>query len=90
MKVAVFSTKSYDRSFLDAANDGRHDLSYFEAQLTTDTVPLAAGHEAVCAFVNDDLDAPVLQALAEKGVRLIARRTAPTTACGRATSRWRG
>jgi D-lactate dehydrogenase len=76
MNVAVFSTKNYDRTFLAAANDGRHELSYFEAQLTVDTVPLAEGHDAVCAFVNDDLDAPVLEALAETGVRLIALRSA--------------
>ncbi len=76
MNVAVFSTKSYDRSFLDAANDGRHNLSYFEAPLTADTVPLAEGHDAVCAFVNDDLDAPVLKTLTDMGIRLVALRSA--------------
>lgn len=76
MKVAVFSTKAYDRSFLGTANEGRHDLSYFEAQLTEDTVPLAEGHDAVCDFVNDDLDAPVLETLAETGIELIALRSA--------------
>jgi hypothetical protein len=28
MRVAVFSSKSYDRQFLDAQNAGRHQLMY--------------------------------------------------------------
>src|SRR3546814_5776586 len=46
MKVAVFSTKSYDRLFLDAANEadgGRHQLHYLAAGLTEQTAPLANG-----------------------------------------------
>src|SRR3546814_12544321 len=53
MKVAVFSTKSYDRLFLDAANEadgGRHQLHYLAAGLTEQTAPLANGAGAVCAF----------------------------------------
>ncbi len=30
MKVAVFSTKAYDREFLEAANSGQHELRFFE------------------------------------------------------------
>lgn len=78
MKVAVFSTKPYDRHFLDAANaDGRHRLVWFDARLSTATAPLAAGAGAVCAFVNDDLGRPVLESLAtDHGVRLVALRSA--------------
>jgi D-lactate dehydrogenase len=76
MDVAVFSTKPYDRSFLDAANAGRHDLTYFEPRLTPETVALADGYDAVCAFVNDRLNADVLDALADEGIRLIALRSA--------------
>ncbi|RAI45614.1 2-hydroxyacid dehydrogenase [Rhodoplanes roseus] len=77
MKIAVFSTKPYDRQFLDAANrDGRHRLVWFEARLSLETAPLAAGAGVVCAFVNDQLDRPVLELLAELGVRLIALRSA--------------
>jgi len=76
MDVAVFSTKSYDRSFLDAANAGRHDLSYFEPRLTPDTVSLADGYDAVCVFVNDRLTADVLRSLSAGGTRLIALRSA--------------
>jgi len=76
MDVSVFSTKSYDRSFLTAANDGRHALTFFEARLTPDTVALAEGSGAVCAFVNDRLNASVLEALAAGGTRLVALRSA--------------
>ncbi|MBD3274727.1 MAG: 2-hydroxyacid dehydrogenase, partial [Candidatus Marinimicrobia bacterium] len=58
MKIAVFSTKPYDKEFLIQANKGHeHDLHFLEPRLTRETVPLAEGHEAVCAFVNDHLDA---------------------------------
>ncbi len=76
MKIAVFSSKRYDRASLDAANAGRHQLSYFDPHLDAATAPLARGHDAVCAFVNDRLEAPVLEALAADGIRLIALRCA--------------
>lgn len=77
MRVAVFSTKPYDRTFLDGANgDGRHDLRYLDVHLTADTAPLAGEAEAVCAFVNDTLDRPALERLAAGGTRLIALRCA--------------
>ena len=76
MKVAVFSTKSYDREQLEPANAGRHHIVYFEPHLTTLTAPLAQGFDAVCCFVNDTLDADTVAALAEQKVRLIAMRCA--------------
>lgn len=77
MKVAVFSTKPYDRLFLEAKNSGfNHDLLFYEPRLTLETSVLASGAAAVCCFVNDQLDAAVLTALAQQGVRLIALRCA--------------
>lgn len=77
MKVAVFSTKSYDQRYLEAANrDHGHELTFFEPRLLEPTAALAAGHDAVCAFVNDRLDAAVLRALHAQGVRLVALRSA--------------
>lgn len=77
MKTAVFSTKPYDRRFLEAANPGHgHELAFFEPRLTLETAPLAAEHEAVCVFVNDRLDRSVLQRLAEGSTRVIALRSA--------------
>ena len=77
MKVAVFSTKSYDKQFLEAANtDYGHELVFFEPRLTCDTAILASGMPAVCAFVNDQLDEKTLKVLGFAGTRLIALRAA--------------
>ncbi len=77
MKVAVFSTKPYDQEFLAAANATvGHALTFYEPRLTAQTRSLAEGHEAVCAFVNDQIDAQVLLGLAGQGVRLVAMRCA--------------
>jgi D-lactate dehydrogenase len=77
MRVAVFSTKPYDRRYLEAANERHgHDLVFFETRLTYATAPLAEMCPAVCAFVNDDLSARVLNRLEEQGTCLIALRSA--------------
>ncbi|HUE82459.1 MAG TPA: 2-hydroxyacid dehydrogenase [Pyrinomonadaceae bacterium] len=77
MRVAVFSTKTYDRTFLDAANlVSGHHLTFFEPRLTLETAPLAARFPAVCVFVNDQLTAEVIVALAKTGTQLIALRCA--------------
>jgi D-lactate dehydrogenase len=73
MKVAVFSTKPYDREFLTAANTG-HQLHFLEPHLDGETVVLGAGFGSVCVFVNDSVDAPVLTRLAAGGTRLVALR----------------
>ena len=77
MRVAVFSSKAYDRLFLDQANEApRHELVYFEPPLTAETAALAAGFRGVCAFVNDRLDQEVLRQLHNSGTELIALRCA--------------
>jgi D-lactate dehydrogenase len=76
MRVAVFSAKRYDRTFLTRANDSGHRLDFLEARLSPETAPLAEGSDAVCPFVNDDLRAATIAQLAEAGVRLIALRSA--------------
>ncbi|WP_372373518.1 2-hydroxyacid dehydrogenase [Vreelandella venusta] len=77
MRVAVFSAKPYDETFLTRANaSNRHELSFFDARLTVDTAPLAKGFEVVCAFVNDHLYADVLEQLHTSGIRLVALRSA--------------
>jgi len=77
LRVAVFSTKPYDRQFLEAANERyRHELVYFEPSLDDHTAPLASGFEAVCAFVHDHVGRPVLEQFAAGGTGLIALRSA--------------
>ena len=77
MRLAVFSTRAYDRQFLSQANAGRrHTLVFLESRLDADTVATASGCQAVCAFVNDRLDAAVLRGLHGLGVRLVVLRSA--------------
>jgi D-lactate dehydrogenase len=76
MRVAFFSTKPFDRASFEDANAAGHEIVFLEPRLTAETAPLAAGYEAVCAFVNDRLDAEVLRLLAAGGTRLIALRSA--------------
>lgn len=77
MRVAIFNTKAYDRRFLNAANAGAgHDLHFLEPRLEPATASLAGGHDAVCVFVNDVVDAGVLETLATGGTRIIALRCA--------------
>ncbi|WP_089094046.1 2-hydroxyacid dehydrogenase [Nodularia sp. NIES-3585] len=77
MKIAVFSTKAYDRQFLEAANSlHQHELVFFEPRLSRNTAILAAGFPSVCVFVHDLVDAPTLEILASGGTRLIALRCA--------------
>lgn len=76
MRIAVFGTQPYDRRYLTAANADGHELVFLEPRLDAQTASLAAGCQAVCAFVNDRLDAEVLEALTGLGIRIIALRCA--------------
>ncbi|MEG0883234.1 MAG: 2-hydroxyacid dehydrogenase, partial [Janthinobacterium sp.] len=81
MKIAFFASQPYDRRFFDEALPSQPDaadieLVYHSASLSQETVVLAQGVQAVCVFVNDVLDAPVLEALHGYGVRAILLRCA--------------
>ena len=77
MRVTVFSAKSYDRRFFTEANEACvHEFVFMDTRLSAATAVLARGADAVCAFVNDVLDAPALSLLADGGVRLVAMRCA--------------
>jgi D-lactate dehydrogenase len=73
--AAVFDTKPYDREPLQRASaDSSIKWHFLEFRLTRETAPLANGAQAVCVFVNDQLDRPCLEALAGQGVKLVALR----------------
>src|ERR1035437_2706891 len=76
MKTAVFSTKVYDKDYMEKANAGRHELVFFESTLRPSTVRLAEGFDSVCAFVNDNLSKEVIEGLAKLGIKLIVLRCA--------------
>ncbi|TVR52085.1 MAG: 2-hydroxyacid dehydrogenase [Gemmatimonadales bacterium] len=77
MRIALFSTKPYDRTSFEEANEEHgHELHFFEPRLTPDTVQLARGFEGVCVFVNDQVDGEVVHALADGGTRILLLRSA--------------
>ena len=77
MRTLLYSSQTYDRdSFLSADVPADIELHFQPARLTLDTVALADQYPVVCAFINDDLSAPVLERLAAGGTKLIALRSA--------------
>lgn len=77
MKIAFFDTKPYDKPSFDkfGAEKGIK-FKYFETKLNEDTAELAHGFDGVCVFVNDTVNAAVIDRLAEMGVKLVALRCA--------------
>ena len=77
MKLAFFDTKSYDIPGFDRYGiPAGMEIKYFEPNLNRDTVTLAAGFDAVCVFVNDTVDAVVVDKLHQLGVKAIVLRCA--------------
>ncbi len=75
--VAFFSSKSYDiESFSSVAAPDKLSMQFHDFRLTETTAKVAHGCRVVCAFVNDDLSASVLETLYKGGTRLIAMRCA--------------
>lgn len=77
MKIAVYSTKHYDQKYFEQVNKQYgFDLVFYDFLLSESTAKTAVDCDAVCLFVNDDGSRPVLEELAELGVKFIALRCA--------------
>ncbi len=76
MKLAFFDTKPYDIPSFEEHKPQGMSIKFFETKLNEDTVNLAKGFDAVCAFVNDRIDAAVIDRLQEMGIRVLALRCA--------------
>lgn len=77
MKVAFFDTKPYDKKSFDRyASEYGVKIKYFETKLNEDTADLANGFDAVCVFVNDTVNARVIDRLSEMGVKVVLLRCA--------------
>lgn len=76
-QIAFFDTKPYDIAAFDNASEGSDiHFKYYETKLNEDTVGLASGCDGVCAFVNDTINAKVIDKLYDMGINLIALRCA--------------
>lgn len=77
MKIAFFDAKSYDMPSFDKYGAAHgFEIKYFETKLNEDTVELASGYDAVCVFVNDTVNAAVIDRLCELGISIVALRCA--------------
>jgi len=78
ISTAFYDAKPFDREFFDAANANGFgfEIRYFENRLKVETLALANGCNAVCAFVNDTLSADVIERLTAQGIQLVALRCA--------------
>jgi len=76
IRIGFFDAKPYDRCWFERLRGDDIEISYFEGRLRPATVRVAQGFDAVCVFVNDEIDAAVVEALDGYGVRLIALRCA--------------
>ena len=77
MKIAFFDAKPYDKpSFQQYGERHQIQFKFFEAKLNEDTVELARGYDGVCVFVNDTVNAPVIDRLCEMGIKVVALRCA--------------
>ncbi|MCT4703925.1 2-hydroxyacid dehydrogenase [Enterobacteriaceae bacterium H20N1] len=77
MKLAVYSTKQYDKKYLENVNqEYGFEPEFYDFLLTEKTAKTAHGCDGVCIFVNDDGSRPVLEELKKQGVKFIALRCA--------------
>lgn len=74
-KIAFFDAKPYDREWFDKINT-KFEIRYFEGRLRPESAKLAEGCRAVCAFVNDEINAKTIAALIELKVEVILMRCA--------------
>jgi D-lactate dehydrogenase len=77
MNIAFFDTKPYDKIWFDSlAKEYGYRIKYYDHKLTMDTAVLAGGHDVVCVFANDTVNAEVIEILHKHSVKLIALRCA--------------
>lgn len=77
INVAFYDVKPYDLEYFNLINDKfKFSIKYIEGRLNINTAILADGCNAVCAFVNDDVSADVIDRLSGIGIKLIAMRCA--------------
>lgn len=78
MKILFYDTKKYDKDSFDKIMPEYQEIEieYVESDLRLQTAQYAKGYDAVCAFVNSDISTPVVDALADNGVKLILLRCA--------------
>ena len=65
MKIAFFDTKKYDINSFEKYSSHKIEFKFFETRLNEDTASLCRGYDVACVFVNDDVNARVIDHLCE-------------------------
>lgn len=77
MKIAVYNARNYDKRYFDRFNRKfGHELLYIDTHLDRDTLVLAGDAPAICIFVNDPVQEPLLESMRDRGVKMLALRSA--------------
>ncbi|MBQ8188930.1 MAG: 2-hydroxyacid dehydrogenase [Lachnospiraceae bacterium] len=77
MKIAFYATKPYDRIWFEPlARKYGFSVHFIELPCNGDTIILAKGYDAICVFVNDKVDAKMIDALYDMKVKAILLRSA--------------
>lgn len=77
MRIIFYNTKPYDKIWFEPlAKEMGYTIKFRSVRLDEDSVGLAKGYDAVCAFVNDDMGADVINELIELNVKAILLRCA--------------
>lgn len=77
MNIAFFSAKQYDKESFEPISKAMNiNITYFEEKLTHETALFAKGYEAICSFVNDNLNADTINVLKNIGIKAVLLRCA--------------
>ena len=76
MKVAFFDTHKFEQNLFQQINAGKHEFTFFQTQLSPLTSDLTKGFDAICCFVNDNVDRSAIEKMRSFGIQLIAVRAA--------------
>lgn len=75
MKVLVYSSKDFEIPYLEDANKRKHDISFINAALSSETAMKAVGYHAISVFSSDNVSNIVLEKLKGFGVKYITLRS---------------
>ena len=77
MKIVFYGTKPYDKTWFEPlAKDYGFEIRFVELPCNEETIFLAKGYDAICVFVNDYVNAKMIEELCELKVKAILLRSA--------------
>jgi D-lactate dehydrogenase len=74
MRILFYSTRDYEKPYLEAANRGIHELCFTDVRLSEETIRLALDFDVVSIFTSDEVTADLVSHLHNHHVRFIAVR----------------